>query len=75
MHVSACHMLITTNSMPALQVGLTGFKCRGCDYTFCGGHRIPEAHHCAGLEQFKEQGRAQLQKANPVVQAAKINKV
>ena len=75
MHVSICHIHITNSCLRALQVGLTGFKCRGCDYTFCGGHRIPEAHHCAGLEQFKEQGRAQLQKANPVIQAAKINKV
>ena len=56
-------------------MGLTGFKCKGCDYVYCGGHRIPEAHQCAGLEQFKEQGRAQLQKANPLVQAAKLNKV
>ena len=54
------------------RVGLTGFKCR-CGMTFCGTHRYPEHHGCSF--DFKEMGREQIAKANPVVKADKLDKI
>ncbi|CAL8471169.1 g10711 [Coccomyxa elongata] len=54
------------------RVGLTGFKCR-CDYVFCAAHRYAEAHDCKF--DYKSAGRQQLAKNNPLVQAAKIDKL
>eukprot|EP01018_Ginkgo_biloba_P012859 Gb_28341 [translate_table: standard] len=54
------------------RVGLTGFKCR-CGNTFCGMHRYAEKHSCSF--DFKEAGREAIAKANPVVKAAKIEKI
>ena len=54
------------------RVGLTGFKCR-CGMTFCGTHRYPEHHGCTF--NFKEMGREQIAKANPVVKADKLDKI
>lgn len=54
------------------RVGLTGFKCR-CGMTFCGTHRYPEHHGCTF--DFKERGREQIAKANPVVKAEKLDKI
>lgn len=54
------------------RVGLTGFKCR-CGNTFCGLHRYAEKHSCSF--DFKTAGREAIAKANPVVKAAKIDKL
>lgn len=54
------------------RVGLTGFKCR-CGNTFCGAHRYAEKHSCSF--DFKAAGRAAIARANPVVQASKIDKL
>ncbi|KAG2325086.1 hypothetical protein Bca52824_007814 [Brassica carinata] len=54
------------------RVGLTGFKCR-CGTTFCGAHRYPEAHGCTF--DFKSAGREEIAKANPLVKAAKLQKI
>ncbi|XP_061374099.1 zinc finger A20 and AN1 domain-containing stress-associated protein 3 [Gastrolobium bilobum] len=54
------------------RVGLTGFKCR-CGLTLCGSHRYPEQHGCEF--DFKEMGREQIAKANPVVKAEKLHKI
>ncbi|XP_010527670.1 PREDICTED: zinc finger A20 and AN1 domain-containing stress-associated protein 4-like [Tarenaya hassleriana] len=54
------------------RVGLTGFKCR-CGTTFCGTHRYPEVHGCSF--DFKSIGREAIAKANPLVKAAKLNKI
>lgn len=54
------------------RVGLTGFKCR-CGNTFCGLHRYAEKHSCSF--DFKAAGREAIAKANPVVKAAKIDKL
>ncbi|XP_057455995.1 zinc finger A20 and AN1 domain-containing stress-associated protein 3-like [Lotus japonicus] len=54
------------------RVGLTGFKCR-CGLMLCGSHRYPEKHEC-GFD-FKELGREQIAKANPVVKGEKLNKI
>ncbi|KAJ1440672.1 Zinc finger, AN1-type [Sesbania bispinosa] len=54
------------------RVGLTGFKCR-CGLTLCGSHRYPEQHEC-GFD-FKEMGREQIAKANPVVKGEKLHKI
>lgn len=54
------------------RVGLTGFKCR-CENTFCGLHRYAEKHSCSF--DFKAAGREAIAKANPVVKAAKIDKL
>ncbi|KAF8117278.1 hypothetical protein N665_0011s0003 [Sinapis alba] len=54
------------------RVGLTGFKCR-CGTTFCGAHRYPEVHGCTF--DFKSAGREEIAKANPLVKAAKLQKI
>ncbi|KAK9103539.1 hypothetical protein Sjap_020793 [Stephania japonica] len=51
------------------KVGLLGFKCK-CGSTYCGDHRYPEKHECSF--DYKKVGRDQLEKANPVVKAAKL---
>lgn len=54
------------------RVGLTGFKCR-CGTTYCGVHRYPEVHGCTF--DFKSAGREEIAKANPLVKAAKLQKI
>ncbi|EOA24823.1 hypothetical protein CARUB_v10018111mg [Capsella rubella] len=54
------------------RVGLTGFKCR-CGTMFCGAHRYPEIHGCT--YDFKSAGREEIAKANPLVKAAKLQKI
>ena len=54
------------------RIGLTGFKCR-CGTTFCGAHRYPEVHGCTF--DFKSAGREAIAKANPLVKAAKLQKI
>ncbi|KAE9612453.1 hypothetical protein Lal_00033246 [Lupinus albus] len=54
------------------RVGLTGFKCR-CGTTFCGAHRYPEKHEC-GFD-FKTVGREEIARANPVIKAAKLERI
>ncbi|KAJ4891749.1 Zinc finger A20 and AN1 domain-containing stress-associated protein 4 [Raphanus sativus] len=54
------------------RVGLTGFMCR-CMTTFCGTHRYPEVHGCTF--DFKSAGREEIAKANPLVIAAKLQKI
>ncbi|CAH8264909.1 unnamed protein product [Arabidopsis lyrata] len=54
------------------RVGLTGFMCR-CGTTFCGSHRYPEVHGCTF--DFKSAGREEIAKANPLVIAAKLQKI
>ncbi|CAH8363260.1 unnamed protein product [Eruca vesicaria subsp. sativa] len=54
------------------RVGLTGFMCR-CGTTFCGTHRYPEVHGCTF--DFKSVGREEIAKANPLVIAAKLQKI
>ncbi|KAI3757155.1 hypothetical protein L6452_04689 [Arctium lappa] len=54
------------------RVGLTGFTCR-CGTTFCGAHRYPEMHACTF--DFKAVGKEAIAKANPVIKAAKLDKI
>ncbi|KAI3750821.1 hypothetical protein L2E82_21672 [Cichorium intybus] len=54
------------------RVGLTGFTCK-CGTTFCGTHRYPELHACTF--DFKTIGKEAISKANPVIKAAKLNKI
>ncbi|CAH1430828.1 unnamed protein product [Lactuca virosa] len=54
------------------RVGLTGFACK-CGTTFCGTHRYPEKHDCS--YDFKTVGKEAIAKANPVVKAAKLEKI
>ncbi|KAG2242327.1 hypothetical protein Bca52824_095826 [Brassica carinata] len=53
------------------KVGILGFKCR-CGSTFCGEHRYPERHDCSF--DFKEAGRGEIAKANPVIKADKLQR-
>ncbi|ESQ55067.1 hypothetical protein EUTSA_v10027105mg [Eutrema salsugineum] len=53
------------------KVGIMGFKCK-CGSTFCGEHRYPESHDCSF--DFKEVGRGEIAKANPVVKADKLQR-
>lgn len=54
-----------------VQVGLTGFKCR-CGFVFCGPHRLAEAHACDF--DYKATGREHLAKANPLIQADRVQR-
>jgi len=54
------------------KVGLLGFPCR-CGGTFCSLHRYAEKHACDF--DFKAAGRERIAKNNPLVVAAKINKI
>jgi predicted nucleic acid binding AN1-type Zn finger protein len=54
------------------KVGLTGFKCK-CGLLFCGQHRYAEAHDC-GFD-YKTAQREKLAAANPLVQAAKVERI
>lgn len=33
------------------------YKCKFCGYTYCSEHRLPERHHCPGLDMLKMQTR------------------
>jgi len=54
------------------KLGLTGFKCR-CGYSFCGTHRYAESHECKF--DYKTFERLKIADNNPLVQAAKIQKI
>lgn len=54
------------------KVGLTGFKCK-CDQVFCGAHRYAECHDCPF--DYKNSQRQKLAAQNPLVAAAKVQKI
>eukprot|EP01117_Protostelium_nocturnum_P004664 TRINITY_DN1690_c0_g1_i1.p1 TRINITY_DN1690_c0_g1~~TRINITY_DN1690_c0_g1_i1.p1 ORF type:complete len:175 (-),score=76.95 TRINITY_DN1690_c0_g1_i1:354-878(-) len=54
------------------KVGLLGFKCR-CNFIFCSGHRHAQDHSCDF--DYKEMQKKRLEAANPLISAAKINKI
>ncbi|CAL0321440.1 unnamed protein product [Lupinus luteus] len=54
------------------RVRFSGFKCR-CGVTFCGAHRYPEKHACRF--DFKTVGREEIARANPVIKAAKLERI
>lgn len=54
------------------KIGLTAFKCR-CGYSYCNSHRYSDQHDCPF--DYKKMGREQVAKANPLVQAQKIEKI
>merc|ERR1712227_151241 len=54
------------------KVGLTGFTCR-CGGLFCSIHRYSDKHDCNF--DYKAMGEKEISEANPVVVAAKLNKI
>ena len=54
------------------KVGLTGFTCH-CKKLFCPEHQYPDEHNC--VIDYKQIGREQLKKSNPLVVAEKIKKL
>ena len=48
------------------------FSCR-CGYEFCASHRLAEDHECSF--DWKGMGREALTKANPLVQASKVDRI
>eukprot|EP00186_Timspurckia_oligopyrenoides_P000388 CAMPEP_0182441976 /NCGR_PEP_ID=MMETSP1172-20130603/944_1 /TAXON_ID=708627 /ORGANISM="Timspurckia oligopyrenoides, Strain CCMP3278" /LENGTH=280 /DNA_ID=CAMNT_0024636607 /DNA_START=97 /DNA_END=939 /DNA_ORIENTATION=+ len=54
------------------KVGLTGFTCR-CGFVYCGEHRYADRHECEF--DYKSHAKDQLIKANPLVVAAKLEKI
>ncbi|EFJ29469.1 hypothetical protein SELMODRAFT_91519 [Selaginella moellendorffii] len=48
------------------------FKCR-CELVFCAKHRHPEDHSCH--YDYRDKGRKDISKANPVIKAEKITKI
>ena len=48
------------------------FSCR-CGYEFCSSHRLAEDHECSF--DWKGMGREALAKANPLVQASKVDRI
>ena len=53
------------------KVGVMGFKCK-CGSTFCGSHRLAEAHGCTF--DFKGAGRDAIAKANPIIKPDKLQR-
>ena len=49
-----------------------GFECR-CGSLFCSLHRYADKHECSF--DYKKMGREEIQKRNPKVVAAKIEKI
>lgn len=54
------------------RVGLTGFSCK-CGNLFCADHRYSDKHDCH--YDYQTAGRDAIAKANPVVKAAKLDKI
>ncbi|KAK9671522.1 hypothetical protein RND81_12G036100 [Saponaria officinalis] len=54
------------------RVGLTGFSCR-CGNVFCSAHRYSDKHECAF--DYRGAGQTAIAKANPVIKAAKLEKL
>ncbi|XP_076956779.1 uncharacterized protein LOC143632075 [Bidens hawaiensis] len=54
------------------KVGLTGFRCR-CGELFCSEHRYSDRHECG--YDYKGVGREAIARENPVVKAAKIDRI
>lgn len=54
------------------RVGLTGFECR-CTFVFCDTHRYADVHNCEF--DYAADHRSLLEKANPRVVAAKIDRL
>lgn len=54
------------------KLGLTGFTCR-CDRLFCAVHRYTDKHDCSF--DYKAMGEKEISEANPVIVAAKLNKI
>ena len=52
------------------KVGLLGYQCKGCDCSYCNGHRLPEDHKCDG--NFMEGAKMEIKKNNPNITAPKI---
>ena len=57
----------------AKKLTLTDFECGKCKRRHCAGHRLPEQHSCG--HDFRAEGARQLAAANPVVIAAKVDKI
>jgi hypothetical protein len=57
----------------AKKLTLTDFACGKCKHRFCSTHRLPEQHSCG--HDFRAEGARQLAAANPVVIAAKVEKI
>lgn len=54
------------------KVGAIGHQCK-CGFTFCKSHRLPEDHECT--YNFREEAAKKLAKENPLVVAAKMEKI
>jgi|TARA_B110000971_G_scaffold32219_1_gene29732 hypothetical protein len=54
------------------KIGLTGFECR-CGFVYCATHRHANKHEC--VFDFRQMGRDAVAKANPLVNADKVEKV
>ncbi|KAH7278534.1 hypothetical protein KP509_38G045200 [Ceratopteris richardii] len=54
------------------RMGILGFKCR-CGNIFCATHRYSDKHGCSF--DYKSAGREAILKANPIVKAAKLQKI
>jgi predicted nucleic acid binding AN1-type Zn finger protein len=52
---------------------LTDLTCSKCKTRFCRSHRLPELHACP--HDFQKEGQAILAERNPLVAAAKIERI
>ena len=52
---------------------LADLGCPKCKARVCGAHRLPELHACP--HDFRKEGAAQLEKANPRVVADKLDRL
>ena len=51
------------------KISLMSFNCK-CDEIFCAIHRYPEEHNCP--INYKEMGKDEINKANPIINSEKI---
>ena len=54
------------------RVGYLGFTCK-CGYTYCAKHRHYDTHGCT--YDYKAEAKAKMVKANPTVEAEKLQKL
>ncbi|MCB0370951.1 MAG: AN1-type zinc finger domain-containing protein [Bdellovibrionales bacterium] len=52
---------------------MLGFRCKGCDCSYCNAHRLPEDHKCE--TNFMELAKEEIKKHNPNITAPKIEKI
>lgn len=57
------------------KVSILSFDCKCQLKTLCTNCKLPEAHFCKAIEEFKKEAKEKLTKNNPIVIADKLIKI